>query len=154
MEVHLEALKWLLYESTISISAIARACRMDRSLIKDIRQRKFDFMHLELKHAIDLIAYAEAIRGADYYADRRWVVCEDDQMELYEYEELSTLPQHAELISEVRLTNEIANFEKIKNIRKKIPPEEAQTYVDDRYHQAKEEAFRSVGFNKKPESFD
>lgn len=116
-----DSIHWLLYVSTVSTTKIARACLMDRKLIHALRTKASDIMDLGLGQAIRLSTYAETIKGAAYYTDRRWVIREEDQLHLYEYEELTDLPSHAELLLEVGVTAEIADFEKLKHIRQKNP---------------------------------
>lgn len=145
MDINIESIKWLLYESAISTNKIAKSCHINSNLLKNLRNKKFDLMRLELREAFCLSNYATMMKKANYYMNRRWVVRHGEKLALYEYDALEQLPEDAELVSEVRVTSEIAYFEKLKNIRSRVPFEVAETYINYRFNEAEEDAFRSIG---------
>lgn len=146
MLTHVDAIIWLLFESDIKTTKIAKACKTNTQTIENLRNRNKDLQEITLKQAIALSDYAQAIKEAEFHAKRRWVVYEENKLKIYKYEDLNSLSDTAQLINEITATQEVEAFEKIKTIYSHTAPDEAQRFILQRFKQAERDAFRSIGF--------
>lgn len=147
MHTHIEAIKWLLYESDISTSNIAQKCQLSCKLITDLRQDEGTVLDLKLSDAERLSDYAHEVKEAQYYSKRRWIVLEDNQLKIYRYENLRYLSEDAKLISETYATPEVEAFEKMIAICEQMGDAGiSRNFIVQRCKQAERKALYSLGF--------